>query len=242
MAVPTFTAAGAKATTPAKLAKDVFGVEVKNHQLVKQAYETYLANGRENLAVVKTRGLVSGGGKKPWKQKGTGRARFGSSRNPIWRGGGIVFGPTGLENYTKKQPYAAKRQANRQALSMAATAGKIMIVEKLTSKEGKTAELAKLLTKLDASRNVLIVVTEKTPELVRAAANLGGVSMVAATYVNVYDVLNADYVLMTADALKAVEAWLGVSATTSATSFTKATEAKKAPEAKKAAEPKGGKK
>ena len=95
MAVPTFTASGAKATTPAKLDAAVFGVEVTNHQLVKQAYEMYLANGRENLAVVKTRGLVRGGGKKPWKQKGAGRARFGSSRNPIWRGGGIVFGPTG---------------------------------------------------------------------------------------------------------------------------------------------------
>jgi large subunit ribosomal protein L4 len=102
MAVSTYTGAGVKATTPAKLSKEIFAVEVKNHQLLKQAYEAYLANGRDNLAVTKTRGLVSGGGRKPWKQKGTGRARFGSSRNPIWRGGGIVFGPTGEENYTKK--------------------------------------------------------------------------------------------------------------------------------------------
>jgi large subunit ribosomal protein L4 len=92
-------------TTPAKktvaLPKEVFAVEVNNHELVKKAYEAYLANGRENYAVTKTRGLVRGGGKKPWRQKGTGRARFGSSRNPIWRGGGVVFGPTGNENYTK---------------------------------------------------------------------------------------------------------------------------------------------
>jgi large subunit ribosomal protein L4 len=209
MAVPTFTASGAKATTPAKLAKEVFGVEVENHQLVRQAYDTYLANGRENLAVVKTRGLVRGGGKKPWKQKGTGRARFGSSRNPIWRGGGIVFGPTGEENYTKKLPVAAKRLAIRQALSLAAAADKVVVVEKLASKEGKTAEFAKLLAKVGAKRNILVVVTDKTPELVRATANLGDVKLVAATYVNVFDTMNADTIVMTADALKAVEAWLG---------------------------------
>lgn len=209
MAVPTFTAAGAKAATPAKLAKEVFGVEVANHQLVKQAYETYLANGRDNLAVVKTRGLVSGGGKKPWKQKGTGRARFGSSRNPIWRGGGIVFGPTGEENYTKKLPVALKRQAIRQALSLAAAADKIVVVENLTSKEGKTGDIVKLFAKLGAKRNVLAVVTDKTPELVRATANLSEVKLVAATYVNVFDVMNADTILLTSEAQKAVEAWLG---------------------------------
>jgi large subunit ribosomal protein L4 len=209
MAVPTYTASGTKATTPAKLDASVFGVEVANHQLVKQAYDTYLANGRENLAVVKTRGLVRGGGKKPWKQKGTGRARFGSSRNPIWRGGGIVFGPTGLENYTKKLPVSSKRLAIRQALSLANGADKIVVVEKLASKEGKTAEFAKLLTKFGVTRTALVVVTEKTPELVRATANLGNVKLVSAVYMNVYDIMNADSIVMTSDAVKAVEAWLG---------------------------------
>ncbi len=208
MAVPTYTASGSKAATPAKLDAKVFGVEVANHQLLRQAYDAYLSNGRINLAVTKTRGLVRGGGKKPWKQKGTGRARFGSSRNPIWRGGGIVFGPTGQENYTKKLSVNTKRLAIRQALSLANTAGNVVVIEKLTSKDGKTAELAKLLTKLGATRTILIVVTEKTPELVRAAANLGNVSVVAATYVNVYDTLNADTIVFTADALKATEAWL----------------------------------
>jgi len=209
MAVPTYTASGTKAATPAKLDPKVFGVEVANHQLVKQAYETYLANGRENLAVVKTRGLVSGGGKKPWKQKGTGRARFGSSRNPIWRGGGIVFGPTGLENYSKKLPVASKRLAIRQALSLANESNKLVVVEKIASKEGKTAELAGLLTKVGVTRTALVVVTDKTPELVRASANLGTVKLAAATYMNVYDIMNADSIVLTSDALKAVEAWLG---------------------------------
>jgi large subunit ribosomal protein L4 len=208
MAVSTFTASGTKATTPAKLNNEVFGVEVANHQLVRQAYDTYLANGRDNLAVVKTRGLVSGGGKKPWKQKGTGRARFGSSRNPIWRGGGIVFGPTGLENYTKKLPTSSKRLATRQALSLAAAADKIVVIEKLASKEGKTSELAKFLAKVGAKRNILVAVTDKTPELIRATTNLGDVKLVSATYVNVYDVMNADTIVITADAQKAIEAWL----------------------------------
>ena len=208
MATPTFTASGAKATTAAKLSSDVFGVEVKSHQLVKQAYETYLANGRENLAVTKTRGLVRGGGKKPWKQKGTGRARFGSTRNPIWRGGGIVFGPTGEENYSKKLPVATKRVALRQALSLANEAGKIVVIEKLASKEGKTAEMVAIFAKLGAVRNTLVVVVDKTDELKRATANLQNVKLVSAKYVNVYDVMNAHHIVLTADAVKAVEEWL----------------------------------
>lgn len=209
MAVPTFTASGAKATTPAKLDAHVFGVEVTNHQLIRQAYDTYLANGRDNLAITKTRGLVSGGGRKPWKQKGTGRARFGSSRNPIWRGGGIVFGPTGEENYTKKLPVATKRLAIRQALSLASGADKIVILEKLVSREGKTSEIVKLLAKLNLNRSSLVVVTDKTPELVRATANLQDVKLVAAKYINVFDVMNADHIVLTSDALKVVQEWLG---------------------------------
>jgi large subunit ribosomal protein L4 len=208
MATPTFTATGTKATTAAKLSSEVFGVEVKNHQLLKQAYEAYLANGRDNLAVTKTRGLVRGGGKKPWKQKGTGRARFGSSRNPIWRGGGIVFGPTGFENYTKKISTTSKRVALRQALTLANADGKFIVVEKLVSKDGKTAEMVKLLSRIGVTRDALVVVDKKTPELVMATANLQNVMLVSATYLNVFDLLNADHIVMTTDAQKAVEAWL----------------------------------
>ncbi|QQS69654.1 50S ribosomal protein L4 [Candidatus Saccharibacteria bacterium] len=208
MAVPTYTGAGVKATTPAKLSKEIFAVEVKNHQLLKQAYEAYLANGRDNLAVTKTRGLVSGGGRKPWKQKGTGRARFGSSRNPIWRGGGIVFGPTGEENYTKKISTTSKRVALRQALSLANAGGKLIVLEKLASREGKTAEMAKLLTKVGVTRSALVVVASKNAELVNATANLQNVMLVSAKYLNVFDIMNADHIVMTSDALKVVEEWL----------------------------------
>ena len=102
----------------AKLNKDVFGLSVDNHELVKLAYDVYLANSRSSHAKTLKRGEVRGGGKKPWKQKGTGRARFGSTRNPIWRHGGVAFGRTGEENFTKKISKSAKLQAVRQALSM----------------------------------------------------------------------------------------------------------------------------
>lgn len=221
MATPTFTAAGAKAATTAKLSKEVFGVEVKNHQLLKQAYEAYLANGRENLAVTKTRGLVRGGGKKPWKQKGTGRARFGSSRNPIWRGGGIVFGPTGEENYSKKISTTSKRVALRQALSLANANGKLIVMEKLASKDGKTADMVKLLNKVGVTRDALVVVDAKTPEVIMATANLQNVMLVSAKYLNVFDIMNADHVVVTTDALKIVEEWLSPSATKGAAKETK---------------------
>jgi large subunit ribosomal protein L4 len=208
MAVPTYTKSGTKATTAAKLDKSVFGVEVTNHELLKQAYVAYLANGRINLAVTKTRGLVSGGGKKPWKQKGTGRARFGSSRVPIWRGGGITFGPTGLENYSHKLPTATKRVALRQALSTAADANKLVIIEDISLK-GKTADAVKLLGKLGAKRNTLIVVEAKTPEITRSVSNLSDVQVVTAKYLNVYDILNADHIVLTTKALAVVHEWLG---------------------------------
>ena len=102
MAAVKYTKTGTKLPTAIKLQPDVFGVLPENHELLKSAYLSYLADNRLNLAMTKTRGLVRGGGRKPWRQKGTGRARFGSSRNPIWRGGGVVFGPTGNENYKRK--------------------------------------------------------------------------------------------------------------------------------------------
>lgn len=209
MATPTYTKAGTKATTAAKLSKEVFGVVPTDHSLLKQAYVAYLANGRRNLATTKTRGDVSGGGKKPWKQKGTGRARFGSTRNPIWTGGGVAFGPTGNENYSKQLNVKAKRQAIRQALSLSADAGKVVVIEDLVSKAGKTAELAALLAKIGATKNIVIAVENQTPELVRATANLTGIKLVQATYLNVFDILNADTLVLTNGGLAAVTNWLG---------------------------------
>jgi large subunit ribosomal protein L4 len=208
MAVSTYSKTGTKATTSVKLDKAVFEVEVKDHELLKQAYVAYLANGRLNLAVTKTRGLVRGGGRKPWQQKGTGRARFGSSRVPIWRGGGVTFGPTGLENYSKSMNIKAKRQAVRQALSLANQDNKIIVIEDIEAKGGKTAVLAKLLKKLGAERTTLIVVDTKTPELIRASANLQKVILSGSTYLNVYNILNADHIIVSQSGLTAISEWL----------------------------------
>ncbi len=208
MSVPTYTSAGSKATTAAKLDKSVFEVVAENHELLKQAYLSHDANIRANLAVTKTRGLVSGGGKKPWKQKGTGRARFGSSRVPIWRGGGVVFGPTGNENYSIKLHTAAKRTALRQALSTKAAAGAIIVVNELAFKEAKTAQAAKLLANIKAAGNVIVVVDKKTPEVTRSFANIANAEVKTAQYLDVYTVLNADTIVLTNAALDAIHAWL----------------------------------
>lgn len=209
MATQTFTAKGAKATTAAKLDKEVFGVEVTSHQLLKDVYVAYLANGRGNNAVTKTRGLVSGGGKKPWKQKGTGRARFGSSRVPIWRGGGITFGPTGNENYSKSINVKAKRLATRQALSLANDSGKIRIIESFDASKGKVKPTVELLNKVGATRRTLLVVDNKDDLVVRATRNVPSLKVVQATYVSVYDVLNADTVIITKPSLEIISNWLG---------------------------------
>ena len=212
MATPTFTKAGAKASVAKSLPKNVFAVEVTNHELIKQAYVTYLANARQNLAVTKKRGEVSGGGKKPWRQKGTGRARFGSSRNPIWRGGGIAFGPTGNENYKKAMSTTAKRQALRQALSLKANAGAITIIEAFEVKNGKTSEIAQLLKKMSISGSALIVVSELDPVVSRAAKNLQDVMIVRADRLNVRDIIDADVIVVTDSSLSVIDAWLGTKA------------------------------
>lgn len=194
------------------LPKKVFCVEVTNHELLKLAYDSYLAAKRQAGATTKTRGLVRGGGKKPWRQKGTGRARFGSSRNPIWRGGGIVFGPLGNENYTKKLSSSSKRLALRQALSLANKTGKIVLITNFTSSEGKTKEALKLLknNKIDDKRTrVLLVVDVKDEKATRATNNIQQIKVASAMYLNVYDILNADKILISKKALETVEQWLG---------------------------------
>lgn len=200
----------AESTKPAKAAlpKSVFEVDVPNHELLKLAYDAFLANSRQASATTKTRGEVRGGGKKPWRQKGTGRARFGSTRNPIWRHGGIVFGPRGNENYTKKLSKTSKHVALRQALTLANQDKKILVSDIKTT--GKTTEVAKFLAakKCSEKDRVLLVVDEKTPELMRATNNLANALLVRAQYLSVYYILNADKIVMTPAAIKAVETWL----------------------------------
>lgn len=209
MATASYTKLGTKTATPVKLDKTIFDVEVPNHELLHQAYVSYLANGRKNLAVVKTRGKVSGGGRKPWRQKGTGRARFGSSRNPIWRGGGITFGPTGLENYTKKLPANQKKHALKQALSLASKSNKIIVIESIEVKTAKTAALVKLLAKIGTRNQTLLIVENKSDALIRASQNVPTIKVVQATYSSVFDILNADTIIITKEALHSLGTWLG---------------------------------
>ena len=128
----------------ATLNKDIFGLNVENHELVKLAYDAYLANSRSSHAKTLKRGEVSGGGKKPWRQKGTGRARFGSTRNPIWRHGGVAFGRTGNENFTKKLSRTSKLIAVRQALSMKNADKAVIVFDKEIKFDGKTKTAAKV--------------------------------------------------------------------------------------------------
>jgi large subunit ribosomal protein L4 len=195
-----------KTAKTAILPKEVFAVEVPNHELLKLAYDSFLANSRLASAHTKQRGEVSGGGKKPWAQKGTGRARFGSSRNPIWRGGGVVFGPRGNENYTKRISTTSKRVALRQALTLADQAGKIIVSDVKTT--GKTSEIVKFLADNKLDRKVLIVVDEKTNELIRATSNLQQVLLTRAMYLSVYHILNADKIVLSTASVDVIKNWL----------------------------------
>lgn len=194
------------ATKPTVLPAEVFAVEVKNHELLKLAYDAYLANVRQSSATTLTRGLVRGGGKKPWAQKGTGRARFGSSRNPIWRGGGIVFGPLGNENYSKKISTQSKRQAIRQALTLASEANKVHVLDVKTT--GKTAEVVSFMADNKFDRKVLLVVDTKTPELLRATNNIQNVLLVSTKYLSVFHILNADHILLSTASIPTLTEWL----------------------------------
>lgn len=199
---------GTKREAAVRLNKDVFGVEA-NHDLIATAYRSYLAAGRSAQAATLTRGLVSGGGKKPHRQKGTGRARLGSIRVPQARHGGIVFGPTGNENHLVTLNLKAKRAAIRQALSIKAAAGVIKVVETFEAPEGKVKATIELLNKVGAAGNVLLVVSQKDSLTDRATRNVAGLKAVQAKYLNVYDIMNADAIIFAEDALKLTEAWLG---------------------------------
>lgn len=208
MKVMTYSKTGAKHEVTKQLDAAVFAIEA-NHELIGRAYRAYLANGRSAGASTLKRGEVRGGGKKPWRQKGTGRARVGSIRVPHWRGGGIVFGPTGNENYTQSLPVRMKRAAIRQALSLQAEAGNIIVIEAFNSTDGKVKPTVELLTKIGATGQVALVVDEKNDMLERATRNVTGLELVAAKYLNVFTIMNADKIILTEAALPVITEWLG---------------------------------
>ena len=198
MTLPHYDASGQKEKAYS-VAVEIFGREKTNNNLIKAAYEHYLSARRINLAKTKTRGLVHGGGRKPWRQKGTGRARVGSIRSPIWRGGGITFGPSGSENYTKKLNKKAKTLALKQALTI--KKDRIICLKDLPD-DAKTATIAKLFFEtLKLNRKVLLIDHHPQEAVRRATRNLQDLRLIEVDYLNVFRIINADWLVFTAAAL-----------------------------------------
>lgn len=185
------------------LKDDVFGVPL-NESLLHQAVVRHLANKRAGTAATKTRGLVRGGGRKPWRQKGIGRARVGSIRSPLWRGGGIVFGPE-PRSYQQAMPRKMRRLALKSALSARAEEGNLIVIEELQLPEPKTKEAVKLLESLNVTGTALLVAHEEQPEFMRAVRNIPGISYQKVDSLNVYDVLAVDKVIITKLAVAKIE-------------------------------------
>jgi large subunit ribosomal protein L4 len=180
-----------------------------NTSVMHQALMRQMANGRLGTHDTKTRGEVRGGGKKPWRQKGTGRARQGSTRAPNWVGGGTAFGPT-PHKYTLALPKKMQRLALRSALSAKAAAGEIVVLDKVAIDAPKTKTMVKMLSSLGVvEKSVLVVVAEKTMPVWKSANNLADVKMLLSGYINVRDLLSHDTVLLTQDAVLHIETWLG---------------------------------
>jgi large subunit ribosomal protein L4 len=203
--VPLFSA-GRERTGDFELSAGVFG-RIGNNSLLHEAVRMQLAKRRAGTASTKTKGLVAGGGRKPWRQKGTGRARSGSTRSPLWRHGGTIFGPQ-PRDYSYKMPKKAWRQALSLAISDRALNGKLVVVESLELAEPKSKQAQAALTALGLN-HALIVFGEDDGNFYRAARNLAAHKMLALAGLNVYDVLNYDELLMTTKTAKAIEARLG---------------------------------
>jgi large subunit ribosomal protein L4 len=188
-----------------QLKEEVFGVE-PNHTLMHQAVLSYLANQRQGTHSTKTRGEVRGGGRKPWRQKGTGRARQGSIRAPQWVGGGVVFGPR-PRDYSFYLSKKERRLALRSALSAKLADGEIKVVEELEIEEPKTKKMEEILRSLGIEgENTLIVTEEMNPVVILSARNLPYVvGVVEAKDLTTYDVLSAKYLVMTKKAVEIVE-------------------------------------
>lgn len=208
MPVPTYTKNGTKAVGSVTLPKSIFSEEVKSHDLIHQSFVAQHAALRANSATALMRGEVRGGGRKPWKQKGTGRARHGSIRSPIWRGGGVTFGPNNERAYEKKINIAGKRKALRQVLTLSATDGSLSVIDSVEARDGRTKTVALLLKKLALPMPLLLVVEKKSVELERSTRNIEGLRVVTARYLSVYRVSNAAHILITKPALSELETWL----------------------------------
>lgn len=186
-----------------ELNDDVFGIEVNEHA-VYEAVKSLLANKRQGTQSAKTRGEVRGGGRKPWRQKGTGRARQGSTRSPNWVGGGIVFAPK-PRDYSYRINRKVRQLAMKSALTSKVESAELKVLDALTFEAPKTKEMAAVLKNLEVGKKTLIVLAEKDDAVIKSVNNLPNVQTTLVNTLNVYDILNNDSFVMTEAAVRKVE-------------------------------------
>ena len=186
-----------------EVSEDVFGADIHEH-LLHEVVVMQLANRRRGTASTKIRDEVRGGGKKPWKQKGTGRARAGSSRSPLWRGGGVVFGPK-PRDYSYKVPKKVRKTALKSALSFKAKNNDIIVLDELKSELSKTKEVALLLKDLKIIDKVLFLIEQENKSLQLAARNLPNARVLNLAGLNVYDLLYSSKLILTRDTVSKIE-------------------------------------
>lgn len=187
-----------------KLNDNLFNAKINKH-IVHQIVKRYLAEKRRGTASTKNRSEVSGGGKKPWRQKGTGRARVGSIRSPLWVGGGVVFGPDNRD-YGYTIPKKMRLVALKSVLTDKAKNNEIIILDKLELKNGKTKEICNLFNNLHLDSNKVLIIMDKEDELIkRAVRNFEDTMAITANKINTYDLLNHKKILITKDALRIIE-------------------------------------
>ena len=206
MQVPVYNIQGEQ-ISKAELRDDIFAVPV-NKALMHQALLRQMANARLGTHKTKARGEVRGGGRKPWRQKGTGRARQGSIRAPHWRGGGTVFGPT-PRSYEQKMPRKMRRQALRSALSVKASEAQVRVLDVLEMQEPKSKEVLSILQNLGVDSSTLILLPQRDEVILRSVRNLPEVRTLVAQYLNVRDLLKYEYILMPLASLEVIEGILG---------------------------------
>lgn len=192
-----------------KLNPELFDVEM-NEQLVYEAVVAAMANRRKPYAHAKDRSEVRGGGRKPWRQKGTGRARHGSIRSPIWIGGGATFGPTKDRNFSKAINKKAKKKALAIALTERAKEGGIMLIDALTLEEPKTKKFTGIIKSLPVGRKLLLVLDKPSKNIMQAAQNIPWIYVIGANNLNILDVLNYPKILIVEPALTMIEKLYGL--------------------------------
>lgn len=200
MSYPLYNMSG-KETGSIDLPKEIFEVEI-NKSLINQVANLQMSNRRQGTANAKGRAEVRGGGRKPWRQKGTGRARHGSSRSPIWRGGGVTFGPTNEKDYKKKINKKLKKKALFMVLSAKAKSDSIIVLDSFDLKEAKTKIMAKALKVLKAENSAIIAIPMKNETIWKASRNIPGISVMPASDLNVLDLLSCKKLILSAESVR----------------------------------------